>query len=133
MEKTHVFKSWLTGATKEMKMPDQKEIILPLEGDKRYMNAQLICEKAAGLVSGAREQTHGDKVINHQNIADLWNAYLWGYDIDEESLLTPQDVAVMMCLLKIARTQEGGFNLDDFVDMAGYAGCAGEIAMRGQE
>lgn len=34
----------------------------------------------------------------------------------------------MMVLLKAARTRTGTFNLDDFVDMAGYAGCAGEIA-----
>ena len=39
-------------------------------------------------------------------------------------------VALMMNLLKVARTKTGDFNLDDFVDMTGYAGCAGEIASR---
>jgi len=34
----------------------------------------------------------------------------------------------MMILLKMARQMTGEYNPDDFVDMAGYAGCAGEIA-----
>ena len=33
-----------------------------------------------------------------------------------------------MNLLKIARTQAGKFNLDDYIDAAGYAAIAGEIA-----
>ena len=36
----------------------------------------------------------------------------------------------MMCLLKIARTQAGSFNLDDHIDAAGYAGISGEIAFK---
>ena len=33
-----------------------------------------------------------------------------------------------MVLLKVARTKTGSLNRDDFVDMVGYAGLAGEIA-----
>ena len=32
-----------------------------------------------------------------------------------------------MTLLKIARSQGGSFNLDDFVDACGYSAIAGEI------
>ena len=34
----------------------------------------------------------------------------------------------MMVLLKIARSKTGTFNLVDFVDAAGYAGIAAEVA-----
>jgi hypothetical protein len=32
----------------------------------------------------------------------------------------------MMVLLKVARTQHGGLNHDDYADMAGYAAVAAE-------
>jgi hypothetical protein len=91
------------------------------------MNARDILLKSAELVSGDRQQTHGDKTQNHENIATLWNAYL---DIrpDPTAPLTALDACHMMLLLKLARTQLGGFNPDNWVDMAGYAGCSGEIA-----
>ena len=91
------------------------------------MKASEFCTTAAGLVSGDRHKTHGDKVENHQNIAALWNAYL-GYRLPEGCQLTPLDVALMMSLLKVARTKLGAHNPDNYVDLAGYAGVAGEIA-----
>lgn len=75
---------------------------------------------AANLVGGDRADKHGDKTQNHQNIARLWSAYL-------QVPITAEQVALMMVLLKVARTQHGGLNHDDYVDMAGYAGCAAEI------
>ncbi len=84
------------------------------------MKADAICTLAASLLSNERYQDYGLPIENHQNIADLWNAYL-GTD------LTLLQVAVMMCLLKIARTK-AGLSIDNFVDLAGYAGIAGEIA-----
>lgn len=91
---------------------------------------EILCE-AINHITGDRDETHGPMKKNHQNIADLWNAYLsvrlrnpLGGD------LTPKDVALMMVLLKVARTKLGDHNLDDYTDMAGYAGVAGEIAER---
>ena len=80
-----------------------------------------ILRRAAELVSTDRAETHGDMLENHDNIATLWSAFL-GVDI------TAQQVALMMVLLKVARTKTGRLNLDDFIDMAGYAGVAGEIS-----
>ena len=46
--------------------------------------------------------------------------------------ITAADVAIMMILLKISRTTQGEkFNLDNFVDMAGYSAIAGEIGDSG--
>lgn len=102
------------------------------ERTKAAVTGNEVCAKAANLVGGDRQKTHGDKVENHQNIASLWNAFL-GYRILENNHLTPRDVALMMALLKIARTKSGSHNLDDYVDLAGYAGVAAEIAERSHE
>ena len=93
------------------------------------MNTTEILEKTKKLVSESRHDKHGDKVINHENIGRLWNAYLANKFKLNLNLL-PEDVANMMCLLKIARTQAGSFNLDDHIDAAGYAGISGEIAFK---
>ena len=80
-----------------------------------------ICARAADLIGGDRESTHGNKTENHKNIARLWNAYL-GWRLVEGGLLTPKDVALMMNQLKVARTMCGDHNPDDYIDMAGSSG-----------
>ena len=90
--------------------------------------ASAIALKAAELVGGDRAKTHGDKKANHQNIADLWSAYLSG---QLSAPISAKQAALMMALLKIARTKSGSENPDDYVDLAGYAACAGEIALNG--
>ncbi len=40
------------------------------------MNTTDILEKTKKLVSTDREDKHGDKVTNHENIARLWSAFL---------------------------------------------------------
>jgi hypothetical protein len=91
--------------------------------------ATLICRSAAVLVAGDREATHGDKHENFKNIAFIWNAILaMKLPAIIEDPLSPLDVANLLEGLKIARRYTGTHNLDDYVDGAGYAGCAGEIA-----
>ena len=76
---------------------------------------------ASQLVNNDRNEQHGDMTTNHINIAKLWSAYK-GVEF------TAHEVAVMMALLKIARTKIGKVNPDDYVDACGYLGIAGEIA-----
>ncbi len=82
--------------------------------------------RAAELVGGDRAKTHGTKLENFTKIATLWNAYLT-IRREPAAPLDAGDHAMMMVLLKIARTQHGGFNLDDLIDMAGYSTCAAEV------
>lgn len=89
------------------------------------MQAHELTRKAGDLVAGDRAAIHGDKHANFANIAGLWNAYLAG---NSGKALTATDVGLMMALLKIARTQCGKPNDDDFVDGIGYIACAGEIS-----
>ena len=79
--------------------------------------------KAESLVAGQRHMDYGDKTDNHKNIAKLWSAYL-----DEK--VEAHDVAIMMCLLKIARTKLGQVSIDTYIDMAAYGAIAGEIKFK---
>ena len=79
--------------------------------------------EATRLVGVDREKDYGDKVDNHNNIARLWSAYL---DID----IKAHDVAIMMALLKIARTKLGKVSKDTYIDMAAYSAIAGEIKFK---
>jgi len=78
-----------------------------------------ILEQTIRIVTGQRQQDYGDKVINHQNIADLWSSYL-------NKKISPHDVAICMLLVKVARLKNRKTK-DCYVDMAGYAAIAGEI------
>tara|TARA_R110000765_G_scaffold377871_1_gene468816 strand:+ start:125 stop:481 length:357 start_codon:yes stop_codon:yes gene_type:complete len=93
----------------------------------RITSARGVLAKAAEYVMGDRASAHGPAVKNHENIAGLWNGYLKDV-LKEHATLTPEDVANMMELLKIARRKQGGLNVDDYVDGAGYAAVAFECA-----
>jgi hypothetical protein len=80
-----------------------------------------ILEAAKGCVTGQRQQDYGTPEDSFGLIGKLWTAYL-------EHPVSSMDVAVMMGLLKIARIQGNRSTQDSFVDLAGYAACAGEIA-----
>jgi hypothetical protein len=84
------------------------------------MNRGEILEEAARLTAKDRQKTYGDPTVNHCRIADLWTTYL-GQQI------TPQQVAICMALVKVARLMETETE-DSFVDLAAYAAIAGEIA-----
>jgi hypothetical protein len=87
------------------------------------MPAREVLETASALVTGDRASAHGSIPETHENIARLWNGYM--YNKDE---LTASDVANMMELMKVARRKNGSLNIDDYVDGAGYAAVAYECA-----
>ncbi len=91
------------------------------------MKARDILIEAASLVAGDRSETHGPAKQNHDNIAVLWNAYL-AIRREPATPLNVQDVAHMMALFKISRTQLGANNMDDWVDAVGYLAIAGELS-----
>ena len=87
------------------------------------MKSKHFLNQAKVLVEGQRHKDYGDKVNNHINIAKLWSAYK---DVE----ITPHDVAIMMTLLKIARTKLGEVSKDTYIDMAAYGAIAGEIKFK---
>ena len=90
------------------------------------MTKEEILKKAVELVSDKRESSHGNAFKNHSQIADLWSVFL-DDKLKIMKEITPGDVAVMMCLLKISRSTMGEFNRDDFVDGSAYMAIAGEL------
>jgi hypothetical protein len=90
------------------------------------MKADALLQKAAEVVSGDRAKAHGSMEETHQLIADFWQLYLDNRR-EKNKPLTSQDVAMMMVLLKCARSQRGRLEVDDYLDMAGYIGCAAQM------
>lgn len=98
------------------------------------MNRSEILEAARACVCGEREQDYGTPEDNFETIGLLWGVYLRASHPELAKVMAPnhitaKDVAAMMALLKVARIATGS-NPDSFVDLAGYAACAGEIAAK---
>lgn len=97
-----------------------------------------ILTRAEVAVDNTRELEYGPPRINLANCAELWSAYLCakysGLTVDRAQFdLTPEDIAHMNVLQKIARTMTGGKTLDNYIDMAGYSALAGELALEEEE
>ncbi len=94
------------------------------------IKATAIAARAAQLVGDNRQSTHGDMLKGFERIATIWNGILTAAGKAPARPLDAHDVANLMEGLKIARRYGGSFNLDDYVDGAGYAAVAGEIRRR---
>lgn len=85
-----------------------------------------ILKAAEQCVCHDRQDAYGSVEDNFGLIGGLWSTLLG-------TTINAHDVALMMALLKIARAKTGLPKDDNYVDLAGYAACAGEIAMRRDE
>lgn len=93
------------------------------------MDRKQILDKAMQMTNGSRQDDYGRPENSFQVIADLWNAYLGGivYKNGGEVYVAPHDVAALLALLKIARIATGHGKSDNWIDLAGYAACGGEL------
>lgn len=92
-----------------------------------------ILEAAKRCVCGDRDQDYGTPEDSFGTIAALWNAYLKGKvgDARLPDVITRADVAAMLAMLKIARIASGHAKEDNWIDLAGYAACGGELESEG--
>ena len=81
-----------------------------------------ILDEARQAVTVDRAAIHGGVEETFGLIAAYWSAHL-DHDV------TATDVAVMMTLLKLARTRATPAHMDHWVDIAGYAACGGELSV----
>ncbi len=84
-------------------------------------------------VCGEREDDYGTPENNFDLIGKMWTLYLKAAHPDLQSVMpndgiSALDVSMMMSLLKVARIATGRPKADNFIDLAGYAACGGEIA-----
>ena len=85
------------------------------------MNANELLQSAGDTIN-VRNHTHGDVKDNLRRTGMLLSAYL-------EIPIHDYQVAVIMQLVKISRTQESPYLLDHWVDLLGYGAIAGELAL----
>mgnify|MGYP006918640755 CR=1 FL=1 len=91
-----------------------------------------ILDKAITCVCEDRESQYRGPENSFKAIASLWNSFLYSKGLivnksAECKEIKPEDVAVMMALLKIARISTGTFKEDSYVDACGYLACGGEL------
>jgi len=84
-----------------------------------------ILTDAITKITGSRQEEYGDPHVSHELIAALWTNYL---SVHPQGPLMPHDVAVMCVLQKVARIALNPTHADNYVDIGGYAGIAGELA-----
>lgn len=86
-----------------------------------FETANKILNDADVIISEDRVKDYGDPKICFRTLSELWTSYT-GHPI------TPNDVAMMMVLLKVVRNKHC-VKLDNLVDICGYAALAGELTM----
>lgn len=84
------------------------------------MNRSEILAKADELINGERQQHYGPPQENFARIAAGW-AVILGTSV------TPEQVALCMAWLKIARLTNGPHD-DSYIDGAAYLALAGELS-----
>ena len=91
------------------------------------MSRRQILEDAIKCVCGDRDQQYGSPENSFEAIALMWNAYLQSQC---SGPLEARDVAAMMILFKVGRIVTGQSKADNWIDIAGYAACGGEVEGR---
>jgi hypothetical protein len=81
---------------------------------------------ALEIVTKDRNINYGSPEQNFQVIADLWSTYFNARSTLPRIEFQTHDVAVLLILLKVARTVTSPDRLDHWVDIAGYAACGME-------
>lgn len=85
-----------------------------------------ILKAAERCVCTDRNQQYGEPEDNFRTISMLWSVYLCARGMEHP--LSAADVGAMMALFKLGRIATGGDKADNFIGLAGYAACAGEIS-----
>lgn len=115
----------------QMNLPDDEWVKKPNEAippSNAHIRAQFLKE-VEKLVCTDRNVTHGDAEDNFRVIAQLWNVYIHN---SKGTDLNNKDVAIMMCLFKVSRLMSNIDNMENWLDLAGYAACGGGIVKKAQ-
>jgi len=105
--------------------PHSAAYIESLKGTK--MNRAEILDAVKKTICEDRQDVHGNPEDTHKLIANLWGEYLVNRPAWTDPYISAQDVAVMMCLFKIARHAMNPSHADNLHDLIGYAAIAAEL------
>ena len=97
------------------------------------MDRKETLQAALNCVMGNREQDYGTPEDNFTMIGERWTSYIKRKCVGHNGdvCINPEDVAAMMIDVKISRIATGHAKADNWVDIAGYAACGGEIESGG--
>lgn len=98
-----------------------RDLIAEWQDEPAQTTRATILDTAKQYVTHDRQATHGKPEDTFGLIAAYWSAHL-------DVTITATDVAAMMALLKLARIKMNPKHIDSYVDLCGYAACAGELA-----
>lgn len=124
----------LTGDVLDLTNPEYQEelrrrVLQAPAADRKATAPGSTARKAADVVSGSRQTTHGSAPEQFTDVAQRWrNHILLTYGIDVPLVNT--DVGWMMADLKRSRAKYGEFNEDDYVDCIGYVDCVAQCIDR---
>lgn len=90
------------------------------------MNRGEILDAVKQTICNDRQDVHGNPENTHQLISAFWGYYLT--ERGAHTPITAQDVAVMMCLFKIARHAVNPSHSDNLHDGIGYLAIAAELS-----
>lgn len=86
-----------------------------------------VLQEAERIINGERAKAYGDSVYNDfKTIGELWSVVL-NTRHGTSVVVSSDDVAMMMLLLKVSRSIKNTTHRDSLVDIAGYAGCAAKL------
>lgn len=91
------------------------------------MTRKEVLDAAQKCVNGDRDLEYRSPEKSFELIAYFWTNYLNAVRTGTGTAIKPKDVAAMMALFKIARIAGGHAKDDNWIDLAGYAACGGEI------
>ncbi len=81
-----------------------------------------ILDRANDIIHGKRNDEYGSAERSFETIAKLWTIYRT-QNMADRNYFTGSDVAMMMILLKVARTNDVPTE-DSLIDICGYAALA---------
>lgn len=94
------------------------------------MTREELLDEAKEIVTKHRQSAYGTPEDNFGKIGRAWTDYLAGRK-DPRAAIGSHDVAAMMILLKVIRSQNDPGKTDNWLDIAGYAACGVEVATEG--
>jgi len=96
------------------------------DDDRDRPNHRALLDEAAKIMDGDRQAAYGDAEASFARIAEYWSTFL-SSKLDTRIELEPQDVALLLILLKVSRTGTSPTRADNWVDIISYAALGGEV------
>jgi hypothetical protein len=125
---------FMRGAINYADYPEPKFPTVPDEENQVHPRKEVLLE-AAELITGDRNNTYGPPTQDFKRSADAMSALGFG-KLDASTgkfkPLAPSDIATLVIVIKLSRLQHSP-KKDNYVDLAGYAGCGYECSLEEQD